>query len=106
MKLTLSLLAAAGVALSVPAFADEPRAPTTEQAPQQTSEAAEAAEETAADAEPATPAPAPAPIEIPAIEAPEEEERICRRIRVDMSSRRATRVCMTRDEWREFNQRR
>jgi hypothetical protein len=36
----------------------------------------------------------------------EEAKRICRRIRVDMSSRRGTRVCMTADEWREFNQRR
>jgi len=35
-----------------------------------------------------------------------EEKRICRRVRLDMSSRRATRVCKTADEWREFNQRR
>jgi len=35
-----------------------------------------------------------------------EAKRICRRIRTDMSSRRAKRVCLTADEWREFNQRR
>lgn len=35
-----------------------------------------------------------------------EEERICRRIRTDMASRRATKVCLTREEWREFNQHR
>lgn len=36
----------------------------------------------------------------------EEDKRICRRIRTDMSSRRKTRVCLTADEWREMNQRR
>jgi len=35
-----------------------------------------------------------------------EDKRICRRIRVDMSSRRKTRVCLTAEEWRELNQRR
>ena len=56
---------------------------------------------------------ASAPIVIPPITAPDsderaeeeakEEKRICRRIRLDMSSRRAERVCKTREEWREFN---
>ena len=32
-----------------------------------------------------------------------EEKRICRRIRLDMSSRRTERVCKTADEWRAFN---
>ncbi|MEL6528668.1 MAG: hypothetical protein AAGK01_05490 [Pseudomonadota bacterium] len=35
-----------------------------------------------------------------------EEKRICRRVRLDASSRRGTKVCKTKDEWREFNQRR
>lgn len=35
-----------------------------------------------------------------------EDKRICRRIRVDMSSRRKTRVCLTAEGWRELNQRR
>ncbi|MBV7259896.1 hypothetical protein [Erythrobacter crassostreae] len=35
-----------------------------------------------------------------------EEKRICRRVRTDASSRRATKVCKTKNEWREFNQRR
>ena len=103
MKLTLSLLAAAGIALTVPALADEPRAPSNEPATEQAADVA--ASEAPADAEPAEPAPAPAAIEVPAIE-PVEEERICRRIRTDASSRRATRVCLTREGWREFNQRR
>ena len=101
MKFILPLIAAAGVALSVPAIADEPRAQTENEASEQTSQNAEAAPEAQA-----APAPAPAPIEVPAIEAPEEEERICRRVRTDASSRRATRVCLTREGWRQFNQRR
>lgn len=32
-----------------------------------------------------------------------EEKRICRNIRPDMSSRRKERVCMTSEQWREFN---
>jgi len=35
-----------------------------------------------------------------------EEKRICRRVRLDASSRRGTKVCKTKDEWRDFNQRR
>lgn len=35
-----------------------------------------------------------------------EEKRICRRVKLDMSSRRGTKVCKTADEWRKFNQRR
>lgn len=43
-------------------------------------------------------------IETPEVKA--EEKRICRRVKLDMSSRRATRVCKTKEEWRLFNQRR
>lgn len=32
-----------------------------------------------------------------------EEKRICRRISEQMNSRRKTKVCMTKQEWREFN---
>ncbi len=35
-----------------------------------------------------------------------EDKRICRRVRLDASSRRGTKVCKTKEEWREFNQRR
>ena len=35
-----------------------------------------------------------------------EEKRICRRVRLDASSRRGTKVCKTKEEWRVFNQRR
>ena len=100
MKITLPLVAAASFALAIPALADEPRAQDAETATEQTTE------EQAAPAESEQNEAAPAAIEVPAVEPVEEEERICRRIRTDMSSRRATRVCMTREEWREFNQQR
>lgn len=32
-----------------------------------------------------------------------EEKRICRRIRADASSRRKTKLCLTSDEWRQYN---
>jgi hypothetical protein len=35
-----------------------------------------------------------------------EEQRICRRVRLDAASRRGTRVCLTQAGWRDFNQRR
>ncbi|MEL7445144.1 MAG: hypothetical protein AAGK02_04940 [Pseudomonadota bacterium] len=35
-----------------------------------------------------------------------EAKKICRRIRVDASSRRPSKVCLTTEEWREFNNRR
>ncbi|MEP0191094.1 MAG: hypothetical protein ABJP70_10750 [Erythrobacter sp.] len=41
------------------------------------------------------------------VEKPEAKEKtICRRVRLDASSRRATKVCKTSEEWRKFNQRR
>lgn len=46
------------------------------------------------------------PIAVDTPEVKVEEKRICRRIRIDASSRRATRVCKTKEEWRLFNQRR
>lgn len=53
---------------------------------------------------PATTTPTP---QVPvAAEQPEEEKIICRSIRLDMSSRRKTRVCRTEEEWRQLNQRR
>ncbi len=39
----------------------------------------------------------------PATEA-KEAERVCRHVKLDMSSRRKTKLCKTADEWREFNQ--
>jgi hypothetical protein len=35
-------------------------------------------------------------------EAEPEDERICRHIRLDMSSRRKTKICRTTEEWREL----
>ncbi len=32
-----------------------------------------------------------------------EQKKICKRIAADMSSRRRTKVCLTRDEWKTFN---
>lgn len=46
------------------------------------------------------------PEALAAPEAKTEEKRICRRVRLDASSRRATKVCKTSEEWRLFNQRR
>ena len=37
------------------------------------------------------------------VEETAEEKRICKRIAADMSSRRRTKVCLTRDEWKTFN---
>lgn len=36
-------------------------------------------------------------------EAKPEDERICRYVRLDMSSRRKTKVCRTVEQWRELN---
>jgi len=82
------------------------------------SSAQDTAAEQAAETEEAKDEDASAVIEIPAITAPEprpsesveeteaEEEVICRSIRLDMSSRRKTRVCRTEEGWRELNQQR
>lgn len=64
----------------------------------QSSDSAPSAAETAESSD-ADPAPAPT---AEAQEA-QEERRICRRVRLDAASRRGTRVCMTREEWRTFN---
>lgn len=32
-----------------------------------------------------------------------QDKRICRSIRIDMGSRRKERVCLTKEQWREFN---
>ncbi|MEE4337119.1 hypothetical protein [Erythrobacter sp.] len=95
-RLRLAALAActllAAPALAAPQDASESeaeaevQAPTNEEGGKAPSQASEAQGETLPEAK--------------------EEKRICRRIRLDMSSRRGTRVCKTADEWREFNQRR
>ena len=108
MKLPLPLLAAvATIALAGPALADQPAQEGSEPA---SNAQAEAEAEKPADAEATV-------IEIPAITAPEsqpeeaaaepeEEALICRSIRLDMSSRRKTRVCRTEEGWRQLNQQR
>lgn len=79
--------------IAVPAMADTPE---SKPAPQENAvEVAKDEGETAAEEK----QPAAAPVAV-------EEERICRRVKLDMTSRRATKVCKTADEWREFNQRR
>lgn len=86
MKITLPRLAAtASVFLAMPALADEPETKSSETEQQATTEKEAAA---------------------PAIPEAKEEKRICRRVKLDISSRRATKVCKTKEEWREFNQRR
>ena len=92
MKITFSRAAAllAAPVLTVSAIAAEP---AEQQDADQSEEQTEAAEEKSEDSA----------IVIPEVK---EEKRICRRISTDMSSRRKERVCMTKEEWREFNQRR
>lgn len=102
MKPTLLLLAfAAAFALTAPAFAMNPNA----QVAQQAEEATTAADETQPE-QGTAPEPEAMPAERSAPNEAEEEELICRSIRLDMSSRRKTRVCRTEEGWRELNQRR
>lgn len=105
MKMLPPLAAAAAILV----FATPVIANPTQDAP---------AQQQAEQAQPATEESAPAVIEIPAITAPDaapaetaeapeaEEELICRSIRLDMSSRRKTRVCRTEEGWRQLNQQR
>ena len=101
MKTGFALAAAllAAPLLSVSALADEPEAKAV---------AKDNAEKV--DLEPTeTTADKPVEAAAPAVETKEskaEEKRICRRVRLDASSRRATKVCKTKEEWRLFNQRR
>ena len=111
MKLPLPLAAAtAAFAFAAPLAADPMPQDAAENAVEEVAEAAEEmpAEEAAAQAsQPADVieiAPMPTPEEAAAEE--EEERVICRSIRLDMSSRRKTRVCRTAEGWRELNQRR
>lgn len=53
-------------------------------------------------AQPAAEQPAEKPA--PAAEAEPVEEKICRYIRKDASSRRKDKVCLTAEQWREQNQ--
>ncbi len=95
MRLSSALLLLSAPLLSVAAMAEAPREEREEGAPVSSTEKSE-----------------PAGAEIPAKASEEvekeakEPKRICRRVKLDMSSRRATKVCKTADEWREFNQRR
>jgi len=102
MKSSFPLLAiAAAFALTVPAIAANPDPAVAQQA--------EEAAGVADDAQPEQDT-APATVEMPAESSAQEEageeELICRSIRLDMSSRRKTRVCRTEAGWRELNQRR
>lgn len=109
MKLSLALgVATLSVVLVSPALAGDPAqenaTPAVEEAqPQPTTEAMPSATDDMPQ-----PMPEAMPAEEPAAaDEPEEaEERICRRVRLDAASRRGTRVCLTREGWREFNQRR
>lgn len=110
MQFTLPRLAAAvPFVLAAPLFAASAFA--TEPAQESTDMPAPTAAETPVDAEtaptapeaPVEPAPAAEPV---AAEEPEEEARICRNIRLDASSRRKSRVCLTQQGWRDLNNRR
>jgi hypothetical protein len=86
--LFLAATAAGVAAQDTPAATKAPEAEETAQQPApETGEPAEATETgESADSTEAT-----------------EDKRICRYVRLDMSSRRKTKVCRTVDEWRELN---
>ena len=79
MRLPLVALAPIAAILSVPAIADDKTAPKIDEVAAESAKTEEKAEE-------------------------KKDERICRYIRTDTSSRRKTKVCMTADQWRENNQ--
>lgn len=79
--------------------ANAPAADTIEEQTEASPFAAPVATEVPATTEPAQQAPV-------AAEEAKEEELICRSIRLDMSSRRKTRVCRTEEGWRLLNQQR
>lgn len=101
MKIGLALAAVLLPAplLSVSAMDNEPEAKDAAKAESEQ----EALQSTDADANRPTEATTPA---VETKESKAEEKRICRRVRLDASSRRATKVCKTKEEWRLFNQRR
>jgi hypothetical protein len=72
--------------LGAAAFAADPaqQAPTSQQP-----------EETPAETDDATDTKAPEEVA--------EDKRVCRYVKLDMSSRRKTKVCRTVEEWREIN---
>ena len=91
MRLAIPFALIAAPALAISAIASEP-----ESGPTETTESEEASKAIEAEDAP----------QESKVTKTVEEERICRRIRVDMSSRRKEKVCMTAEEWRAFNQRR
>lgn len=113
MKFALPLFAASAMfalashAFATPALADDPKQNDADQVSSEAASDAGEATDSAIEA-PAITAPETAPEPAPeqAAQTAEEEERICRSIRVDASSRRKTRVCLTQEGWRQLNQRR
>ncbi|MFL0356718.1 hypothetical protein ACI5KX_09575 [Erythrobacter sp. GH1-10] len=97
MKSTLSLIAApAALFVAAPLFAasalsPDPQDETSQETAQDQTDEAKDEKDASASVMP---------------EVKAEEERTCRYVKLDMSSRRKSKVCKTADEWREFNQRR
>ena len=113
MKITISrTVLAAAIVLATPLIASPAIAATDvkEQAAAPAPEAPETApqtDENAAANTAAQNAAAPAADEQPEAATQVEEEAVtCRYIRLDMSSRRKTRVCRTAEGWRQLNQQR
>lgn len=84
MRIVVASLLFSAIALAPTALAAEPRADS------QTSE--DSAENSSDNSEGAAQKP----------EKPREAKKICRRIQ-DMGSRRTQRVCMTREQWKDYN---
>jgi hypothetical protein len=112
MNSTISRAALAASVVFGMALVAAPAQADTDTKDQATAPASEAAPQTDGTAttdalEAPVAAPAPATDEQPEADAkPEEETVTCRSIRLDMSSRRKTRVCRTPEGWRQLNQQR
>ena len=81
MRITLLVSATTMALIASPVLADKPDEKPAETEASETAEASEKSEK-----------------------AGKKDERICRYIRADASSRRKTKVCLTAKQWREANQ--
>ncbi len=104
MKFAAPTLAFALALTFAPAFAGEKaedQANSEYAQSEATEKSADAAEATSTQPVPAQPMQADQADQKKAAKA--EDKRICRRVSMDMSSRRKEKVCLTKEQWVEFN---
>ena len=104
MKFAAPTLAFAFALTFAPAFAGEKtedQAKTDHVPSEATAKSEDAAQATSAQPVQAKPMQADQADQAKAAKA--EEKRICRRVSMDMSSRRKEKVCLTKEQWVEFN---